>query len=154
MLPRCHAETFSSPFNASDAKSCDTPISFLPFNSRDVLKFLSSLPWTLRTHQHPHSSPRQPYLQDTQPDSLGVARRSIARTEPAVRFVGYWFLDLASRDWGRVVKVRRVGQLDYFQKEEGYIESGDDMELRTEVIVAVGGICDEDEMRIGSTGRS
>lgn len=83
-----------------------------------------------------------------------MARRSIARTEPAVRFVGYWFLDLASRDWGRVVKVRRVGQLDYFQKEEGYIESGDDMELRTEVIVAVGGICDEDEMRIGSTGRS
>ncbi|KAG6310329.1 hypothetical protein E4U44_005621 [Claviceps purpurea] len=133
-------------FNASDAKSCDTPISFLPFSSRDVPKSLSSLPWTLRTHQHPHSSPRQLYLQDTQPDSLGVARRSnsIARTEPAVRFVGYWFLDLASRDWDRVVKVRR----------EGYIESGDDMELRTEVIVAVGGICDEDEMRIGFTGRS
>ncbi|KAG6302105.1 hypothetical protein E4U09_003780 [Claviceps aff. purpurea] len=145
MLPRCHAETFSSPFNASDAKSFDTLISFLPFSSRDVPKSLSSLPWTLRTHQHPHSSPRQPYLQDTQPDSLGVARRSIARTEPAVRFVGYWVV---------IVKVRRAGQLDYFQKEEGYIESGDDMELRTEVIVAVGGICDEDEMHIGSTGRS
>ncbi|KAG6198798.1 hypothetical protein E4U10_006166 [Claviceps purpurea] len=136
-------------FNASDAKSCDTHISFLPFSSRDVPKSLSSLPWTLRTHQHPHSSPRQLYLQDTQPDSLGVATGTphIARTEPAVRFVGCW-------DWDRVVKVRRVGQLDYFQKEEGYIESGDDMELRTEVIVAVGGICDEDEMRIGFTGRS
>ncbi|KAG6178438.1 hypothetical protein E4U36_006417 [Claviceps purpurea] len=118
-------------FNASDAKSCDTHISFLPFSSRDVPKSLSSLPWTLRTHQHPHSSPRQLYLQDTQPDSLGGVR-----------------------DWDRVVKVRRVGQLHYFQKEEGYIESGDDMELRTEVVVAVGGICDEDEMRIGSTGRS